>query len=38
MIGDVGVGKTCLVERFVFNRVPDKTMPTICQEFFQKII
>lgn len=38
MIGDSGVGKTCLVERFVHNRVPDDVMPTVGHEFSQKII
>ena len=38
MIGDSGVGKTCLVERFVHNRVPNNVVPTVGQEFSQKII
>ena len=38
MIGDAGVGKTCLVERFVHGRVPSNVMPTIGHEFSQKII
>lgn len=38
MIGDTGVGKTCLVERFVNNKIPNNVVPTVGQEFFQKLI
>lgn len=38
MIGDTGVGKTCLVERFVNQKVPINVVPTVGQEFFQKLI
>ncbi len=38
MIGDAGVGKTCLAERFVNSTIPSNVMPTVGHEFFQKII
>lgn len=38
MIGDAGVGKTCLAERFVNSVIPSNVMPTVGHEFFQKII
>lgn len=38
LIGDTGVGKTCLVERFVNHKVPNNVVPTVGQEFFQKLI
>lgn len=38
LVGDVGVGKTCIVERFIHNKVPTNIMPTVGHEFFQKVI
>ena len=36
LTGDVDVGKTCLLNRFLKNQLPKKTSPTISVEFATK--
>ena len=38
VIGDSGVGKTCLTYRFCAGRFPDKTEATIGADFREKVI
>ena len=37
MIGNAGVGKTCLVQRIMNKPLPEYTLPTITVEFNHKI-
>ena len=38
LIGDSGVGKTFTLERFVHNKIPSNSVPTIGLEFCKKTI
>lgn len=38
LIGDSGVGKTFLLERFVHEKIPTNSVPTIGLEFSKKVI
>jgi len=36
LIGDSGVGKSCLIQRFVDNKFTGKVLPTLSSSFFTK--
>jgi GTPase SAR1 family protein len=38
LIGDSGVGKTFMLERFVKESIPSNSVPTIGLEFSKKVI
>ena len=38
VIGEVGVGKTFLIKKFVNNELPSRSMPTIGIEFAKKVV
>ena len=38
VIGDVGVGKTFMIKKFVNNEIPTRNMPTIGIEFAKKVV
>ena len=38
LIGDVGVGKTCITKRFIDEKMPPNSLPTIGIEFAKKMV
>ena len=38
LLGDAGVGKTFMLERFVNGKIPAKSVPTIGVEYSKKVI
>ena len=38
LIGDSGVGKTFILERYVHNKIPSNSVPTIGLEYSKKSI
>lgn len=38
VIGDIGVGKTYMIKKFVNNELPNRNMPTIGIEFAKKVV
>ena len=38
LIGDSGVGKTCIMAQFINNKFDPNTIANICAQFIQKIL